>query len=122
METGVSITTSSAKKLYEYEINIYMEVVIGKVDYQTQNNIKCDYRDEKLVAYFNRDSTTVNKFEIVKSKAINLNNNNKPNNKIQNNEKKQPIQNNEKKTKGGKSRRKKKYLQYYNKRYTSKRR
>jgi len=117
METGVSITTSSAKKLYEYEINIYMEVVIGKVDYQTQNNIKCDYRDEKLVAYFNRDSTNVNKFEIVKSKAINLNK--QP---IQNNEKKQPIQNNEKKTKGGKSRRKKKYLQYYNKRYTSKRR
>ena len=117
METGVSITTSSAKKLYEYEINIYMEVVIGKVDYQTQNNIKCDYRDEKLVAYFNRDSMNANKFEIVKSKAINLNK--QP---IQNNEKKQPIQNNEKKTKGGKSRRKKKYLQYYNKRYTSKRR
>lgn len=116
METGVSITTSSAKKLYEYEINIYMEVVIGKVDYQTQNNIKCDYRDEKLVAYFNRDSMNANKFEIVKSKAINLNK--QP---IQNNEKKQPIQNNEKKTKGGKSRRKKKYLQN-NKRYTSKRR
>uniref|UniRef100_A0A6C0ETK2 Uncharacterized protein n=1 Tax=viral metagenome TaxID=1070528 RepID=A0A6C0ETK2_9ZZZZ len=121
METGVFITTSSAKKLYEYEINIYMEVVIGKVDYKTQNNIKCDYRDEKLVAYFNRDSTTVNKFEIVKSKAINLNNNNKPNNKIQNNKNNANNKKNMDKMKGGKSRRKKKYLQY-NKRYTSKRR
>jgi len=118
METGVSITTSSAKKLYEYEINIYMEVVIGKVDYQTQNNIKCDYRDEKLVAYFNRDSTNVNKFEIVKSKAINLNKNKEP---TQNNQKNQNNQNNQKKTKGGKTTRKKKYVQY-NKRYTSKRR
>jgi hypothetical protein len=158
METGVSITTSSAKKLYEYEINVYMEVVIGKVDYQTQNNIKCDYKDEKLVAYFNRDSMNANKFEIVKSKAINLNKqpiqnnqnkqpiqNNQNKEPIQNNQKKEPIQNNQnkqpiqnnqnkepiqnnqnnqKKTKGGKSTRKKKYLQYLqnNKRYTSKRR
>ena len=116
METGVSISTSSSKKLYEYEINVYMEVVIGKIDYQTQNNIKCDYRDEKLVAYFNRDSMYSNNFEIVKSKAIALNK--------QPNQKDAKIQNNQKKTKGGKTTRKKKYVQYLqnNKRYTSKRR
>jgi len=116
METGVSISTSSSKKLYEYEINVYMEVVIGKIDYQTQNNIKCDYRDEKLVAYFNRDSMNANNFEIVKSKAITLNK--------QPNQKDAKIQNNQKKTKGGKTTRKKKYVQYLqnNKRYTAKRR
>jgi hypothetical protein len=128
METGVSISTSSSKKLYEYEINVYMEVVIGKIDYQTQNNIKCDYRDEKLVAYFNRDSMYANNFEIVKSKAIALNK--QPNQKDakiqnnQNNQNNQSNQNNQKKTKGGKTTRKKKYVQYLqnNKRYTSKRR
>jgi len=91
-----------------YEITIYMEVIIGKLDYQKQQKIKCEYRDEKLLAYFDKFASNPKNYEIIKKKAITL---------------KDGTENkkNEKKMKGGKTMRKKKYLQY-NKKYTSKRR
>lgn len=43
-----------------------MEVIRGKVDYQTQQNIKCDYRDDNLAVLFNELTTNPNEFELMK--------------------------------------------------------
>lgn len=57
----------------EFEINIYMEVIIGEVDYQTQQNIKCEYRDKNLTVLFNELTTNPNDYEIIKkTNAIEL--------------------------------------------------
>ena len=57
----------------EFEINIYMEVIRGKLDYQTQQNIKCDYRDDNLAVLFNELTTNPNEFEFMKkTNAIEL--------------------------------------------------
>ena len=109
MNVGVTKLTTNKEDIPIYEINIYMEVVIGKLDYQTQNNIKCEYRDAKLLAYFDKFTTNPNKFELIKKKAIQLKQNDAEKNTKN------------KRTNGGKTRRKKHYLQN-NKRYTSKRR
>ena len=65
--------TSKNQKDPEFEINIYMEVIRGKVDYQTQQNIKCDYRDDNLAVLFNELTTNPNEFELMKkTSAIEL--------------------------------------------------
>jgi hypothetical protein len=111
LNIGVTKITSNKENRPMYEITIYMEVIIGKLDYQKQQKIKCEYRDEKLLAYFDKFASNPKNYEIIKKKAITLKDG-KENKK------------NEKKMKGGKTMRKKKYLQYlqYNKRYTYKQR
>ena len=113
MNVGVTKLTTNKEDTPIYEINIYMEVVIGKLDYQTQNQIKCEYREAKILAYIDKFTSNPNKFELIKKKAIRLKENKQNANNRDN-----------KKTKGGKTTRRKKYLQYLqnNKRYTSKRR
>lgn len=114
---GVTKITSNEPNVPIYEIDIYMEVIIDKLDYQNQRKIKCEYRDEKLLAHFDKFASNPKNYEIIKKKAIRLNDgteNAKNKINVEN-------RNNEKKMKGGKTRRKKKYLQN-NKRYTSKRR
>ena len=108
MNIGVTKITSNEPNVPIYEINIYMEVIIGKLDYQKQRKIKCEYRDEKILAYFEKIASNPKNYEIIKKKAIRLKDGTKNGN-------------NQKKMKGGKTTRKKKYLQN-NKRYTSKRR
>jgi hypothetical protein len=117
LNTGVTRITSNKENMPVYEIDIYMELIIGKLDYQKQKKIKCEYRDEKLLAYFDKFASNPNNYEIIKKKAITLKDGKE-------NAKNANKANNEKKMKGGKPTRKKKYLQYlqYNKRYTSKRR
>jgi len=64
---------SNNQKDTEFEINIYMEVIRGKLDYQTQQNIKCDYRDDNLAVLFNELTTNPNEFEFMKkTNAIEL--------------------------------------------------
>ena len=110
---GVTKITSNKENMPVYEIDIYMELIIGQVDYQKQKKIKCEYRDEKLLAYFDKFVSNPKYYEIIKKKAIKLNDGTE-------NVKNTKNTNNEKKMKGGKTMRKKKYLQN-NKRYTSKR-
>jgi len=50
----------------EFEITIYMEVIRGKLDYQSQQNIKCEYRDDNLAVLFNELTTNPNEFEFMK--------------------------------------------------------
>ena len=50
----------------EYEIKVYMEVIKGEMNYDTQQNIKCDYRDQNLTVLFNELNTNPNMFEVVK--------------------------------------------------------
>jgi len=50
----------------EYEIKVYMEVIKGEMNYETQQNIKCDYRDQNLTVLFNELNTNPNVFEVVK--------------------------------------------------------
>ena len=107
LNIGVTKITSNKENMPVYEIDIYMELIIGKLDYQKQNKIKCEYRDEKLLAYFDKFASNPKNYEIIKKKAIRLKDGTEN-------------RNNEKKMKGGKTTRKKKYLQK-NKRYTSKR-
>jgi hypothetical protein len=123
LNIGVTRITSNKANMPVYEIDIYMELIIGKLDYQKQKKIKCEYRDEKLLAYFDKFASNPNNYEIIKKKAITLKDG-KENAKNAKNAKNANKANNEKKMKGGKTMRKKKYLQYlqYNKRYTSKRR
>jgi hypothetical protein len=120
LNIGVTRITSNKANMPVYEIDIYMELIIGKLDYQKQKKIKCEYRDEKLLAYFDKFASNPNNYEIIKKKAITL----KDGKENAKNAKNTNKANNEKKMKGGKPTRKKKYLQYlqYNKRYTSKRR
>ena len=126
LNIGVTKITSNKENKPMYEIDIYMEVIIGQVDYQKQQKIKCEYRDEKLLAYFDKFASNPKNYEIIKKKAIRLKDGteNVENTKNTKNTKNTNKANNEKKMKGGKTMRKKKYLQYlqYNKRYTSKRR
>ena len=83
----------------EFEIDIYMEVVVGPIDYQNQQNIKCEYRDENLVTMIDNLSSDSNKFEVIKkTNAVNVNTKNDDNKNKQNG--------------GYKSRRKRKYLNY----------
>jgi hypothetical protein len=114
LNIGVTKINSNKANTPVYEIDIYMELIIGKLDYQKQKKIKCEYRDEKLLAYFDRFTSNPKNYEIIKKKAIRLKDGteNKKNNKKNN------------KKKGGKTTRKKKYLQYLqkNKRYTAKQR
>jgi hypothetical protein len=117
LNIGVTRITSNKANMPVYEIDIYMELIIGKLDYQKQKKIKCEYRDEKLLAYFDKFASNPNNYEIIKKKAITL----KDGTENAKNAKNTNKANNEKKMKGGKPTRKKKYLQY-NKRYTSKRR
>jgi hypothetical protein len=118
LNIGVTKITSNKENIPMYEINIYMEVIIGQVDYQKQQKIKCEYRDEKLLAYFDKFASNPKNYEIIKKKAIRLKDDGTENVENKKNTNKA---NNENKTKGGKTTRKKKYLQN-NKRYTSKRR
>ncbi len=120
LNTGVTRITSNKENMPVYEIDIYMELIIGKLDYQKQKKIKCEYRDEKLLAYFDKFASNPNNYEIIKKKAITL----KDGKENAKNAKNANKANNEKKMKGGKPTRKKKYLQYLqkNKRYTAKQR
>ena len=123
LNIGVTKITSNKEDVPIYEINIYMEVIIGELDYQKQQKIKCEYRDEKLLAYFDKFASNPKNYEIIKKKAIRLKNGTENVENVEN-AKNTNKGNNEKKMKGGKITRKKKYLQYLqnNKRYTSKRR
>jgi len=123
LNIGVTKITSNKEDVPIYEINIYMEVIIGELDYQKQQKIKCEYRDEKLLAYFDKFASNPKNYEIIKKKAIRLKDGTENVENVEN-AKNTNKGNNEKKIKGGKITRKKKYLQYLqnNKRYTSKRR
>lgn len=57
---------SNDQKDPEYEINLYMEVIVGKIDYQNQQNITCNYRDQNLIQMYNELTSSPNEFEVLK--------------------------------------------------------
>jgi hypothetical protein len=57
---------SNDQKDPEYEINLYVEVIVGKIDYQNQQNITCNYRDQNLIQMYNELTSSPNKFEVLK--------------------------------------------------------
>jgi hypothetical protein len=107
LNIGVTKKRNIKKNEPEFEINIYMEVVIGQMDYKNQQNVKCEYRDENLVAMFDKMTTNPNKFEVIKkTNAVKINNI-QPKNTTQ-----QPNVKNIENKKNGGTRRKRKYLNY----------
>jgi hypothetical protein len=104
LNTGVTKKRNIKKNEPEFEINIYMEVVIGQMDYKNQQNVKCDYRDENLVAMFDKMTTNPNNFEVIKkTNAVNIN--------AKNTTEQPNVKNIENKKNGG-TRRNRKYLNY----------
>jgi hypothetical protein len=57
---------SNDQKDPEYEINLYVEVIVGKIDYQNQQNITCNYRDQNLIQMYNELTSSPNEFEVLK--------------------------------------------------------
>ena len=57
---------SNDQKDPEYEINLYMEVIVGKIDYQNQQNITCNYRDQNLIQMYSELTSSPNEFEVLK--------------------------------------------------------
>jgi hypothetical protein len=102
LNIGVTKKTNIKGNEPEFEIDIYMELIIGPINYENQQNIKCEYRDENIVAMWDKLTSNPNKFEVIKkTSAVKIN---KQDNGDKNKKNKQ--------NGGYNSRRKKTYLNY----------
>lgn len=112
LNIGVKKKTNIKDNEPEFEIDIYMELIIGEINYENQQNIKCDYRDENIVTMIDKLNSNPNKFEVIKkTSAVNINTENGLDN----------VKNKQRKKNGGyKSRKKIKYLHFNTKRRTMK--
>jgi hypothetical protein len=108
LNIGVTKKTNIKSNEPEFEIDIYMELIIGPINYENQQNIKCEYRDENLIAMWDKLSSNPNKFEVIKkTNAVKINTEDNGDKNKQNKQNKQ-----NKKNGGYKSRRKRTYLNY----------
>ena len=66
---NVSVTKKiSTSDEPDYEITVYMEVIIGIIDNSNKSKIQCDFLDEKIVKMFEELITSENNYELKKSK------------------------------------------------------